>query len=133
LLIWLAPVSKIRLHRLIESEASITAADLQTLLLVMRLQCEPRSETTDTHYKIAKVTVSALEQYGRFTTNFLSAYALLAVYEISQAILPAAWLSVNGLIGLICALGLHDKMKAVQILQRPGEEKIPALPRHTVY
>lgn len=120
-------MSNVRLLCLIESEASVTTADLQALLLVMRLQCEPRSDITDTHYKIAKVTISALEQHGLFTTNSLSAYALLTVYEVSQGILPAAWLSVNGLIGLFCALGIHDKMKAVQILQRSGQHELSLL------
>lgn len=123
MLICFGSVSKVRLHRLIDSEASVTAADLQALLLVMRLNCEPPSESTSTHYKIAKATTSALEQYGLFTTNSLSACALLAVYEVGQGILPAAWLSVNGLIGLFCALGIHDKIKAVQILRRPGEHQ----------
>jgi uncharacterized membrane protein len=106
---------------LIGSGISLTAADLQALLLAMRLICESRLGNKDTSYKILKVTILALKQYGHFSTNFLGAYALLAVYEVGQGILPAAWLSVNGLIGLFCALGIHDKTKAVQVLQRPGK------------
>lgn len=99
----------------------------------MRLNCEPRSGITDTHYRIGKAIISALEQYGVFTTNLLGAYVLLAVYEVSHGILPAAWLTVNGLVGLFCALGMHDKMKAVQILGRSGKSEYANLYLHTLY
>ena len=96
----------------------------------MRLTCEPRLENTDANYKVLKVAILALEQYGHFSTNFLGAYALLALHEIGQGILPAAWLTINGLVGLLCALGIHDKIKAVQVLQRPGKARLPTLLQH---
>jgi hypothetical protein len=87
----------------------------------MRLHCEPRSPNTDLYYRAAKVALTVLEQHGQFSTNYLGARALLALHEIGQGMFPAAWLSVSGLISLHCALGLHDKLKAVQILRKPGE------------
>lgn len=87
----------------------------------MRLLCETRSPSTDLYYKTARVALTVLEQHGQFSTNYLGSRALLAVYEIGQGIFPAAWLSVSSLLSLHCALGLHDKLKAVQILRRPGE------------
>lgn len=113
-------VSIARLKRLLASDASLTAADTQALILVMRLHCEPRSNSTDLYYKAARVALTVMEHHGQFSTNYLGARALLAVHEIGQGMFPAAWLSVSSLISLHCALGLHDKLKAVQILRRPG-------------
>lgn len=76
-------------------------------------------ETKDRYRKL-KLALFALEQSARFSTNLLAAYALLALHEIGHGIFPAAYLTVSNLARLFCALGLHDRTKATQILPRPG-------------
>jgi hypothetical protein len=71
-------------------------------------------------YQRIKLALFVLEQSARFSTNLLAAYALLALHEIGQGIFPAAYLTVSNLARFFCALGLHDRTKATQILPRPG-------------
>jgi hypothetical protein len=73
-----------------------------------------------TRYQKVKTALFAIEQSARFSTNFLAAHALLALHEIGHGIFPAAYLTVGNLALLFCALGLHDRKKATQILPRPG-------------
>ena len=71
-------------------------------------------------YQKVKLALFALEQSARFSTNLLAAYAILALHEVGHGIFPAAYLTVSNLARLFCALGLHDRTKATQILPRPG-------------
>lgn len=71
-------------------------------------------------YQKVKFALFALEQSARLSINLLAAYALLALHEIGHGIFPAAYLTVSNLARLFCALGLHDRTKATQILPRPG-------------
>ena len=73
-----------------------------------------------TRYQKVKLSLFAIEQSATFSTSLLAAYALLAVHEIGHGIFPAAYLTVSNLARLFCALGLHDRIKATQILPRPG-------------
>lgn len=106
-------------------------ADMQVLLHTMRLDHDnsPASQhlSDDDHakdqrtrYQQVKSALFAIEQSARFSTNFLAAHALLALHEIGHGIFPAAYLTVNNLARLFCALGLHDRKTATQILPRPG-------------
>jgi len=78
-----------------------------------------------TRYQQVKTALFAIEQSARFSTNFLAAHALLALHEIGHGIFPAAYLTVGNLARLFCALGLHDRKKATQILPRPGMSLLP--------
>lgn len=71
-------------------------------------------------YQKVKLALFALEQSARFSTNLLAAYTILALHEVGHGIFPAAYLTVSNLARLFCALGLHDRTKATQILPRPG-------------
>ena len=73
-----------------------------------------------TRYQQVKTALFAIEQSAKFSTNFLAAHALLALHEIGHGIFPAAYLTVGNLARLFCALGLHDRKNATQILPRPG-------------
>ena len=86
----------------------------------MRGNQEPKGR-----YQKVKLALFALEQSARFSTNLLAAYALLALHEIGHGIFPAAYLTVSNLARLFCALGLHDRTKATQILPRPGMKSFP--------
>lgn len=78
------------------------------------------AQELNTRYHKVKLSLFAIEQSATFSTNLLAAYALLALHEIGHGIFPAAYLTVNNLARLFCALGLHDRIKATQILPRPG-------------
>lgn len=109
-----------RLSRTLQSGGTVEAADIQALFYAMNLTCEPNSEGRHLRYRATKMAILLLEQYGQYSTNFLAAYALLALYEVGQALFPAAYLTVSGVARLFCALGLHDKKKATQLMRRPG-------------
>jgi hypothetical protein len=81
-------------------------------------------QKTTGRYQRVKLALFALEQSARFSTNLLGAYALLALHELGHGIFPAAYLTVSNLARLFCALGLHDRTKATQILPRPGMKSI---------
>jgi hypothetical protein len=104
---------------------------MQVLLHAMQLDHEDdssrqqglsrnHSQETKARYQRVKLSLFALEQSARFSTNLLAAYALLALHEIGHGIFPAAYLTVSNVARLFCALGLHDRTKATQILPRPG-------------
>jgi hypothetical protein len=83
-----------------------------------------RDQEIKGRYQKVKLALFALEQSARFSTNLLAGYALLALHEIGHGIFPAAYLTVSNLARLFCALGLHDRTKATQILPRPGMKPI---------
>lgn len=73
-----------------------------------------------TRYQSLKTALFTLEQSARFSTYFLAAHALLALHEIGHGLFPAAYFTVGNLARQFCALGLHDRKKATQILPKPG-------------
>ncbi|GAB7335616.1 hypothetical protein MBLNU13_g07943t2 [Cladosporium sp. NU13] len=80
---------------------------------------ERGNQDSKSRYQKVKLALFALEQSARFSTNLLAAYAILALHEIGHGIFPAAYLTVSNLARLFCALGLHDRTKATQVLPRP--------------
>jgi hypothetical protein len=132
-------VSKLRVLRSLRSAQLPIDADVQILLHAMRLDHDDSSASQHLsddeyakdqriRYQKVKTALFAIEQSARFSTNFLAAHALLALHEIGHGIFPAAYLTVGNLARLFCALGLHDRKKATQILPRPGTS---LLPNHT--
>ena len=129
-------MSKLRVTRLLHNPDTITSASTQVLFHAMQLDHEddssspPSSNGRSTRdgrsrYHKVKLALFALEQSARFSTNLLAAYALLALHEVGHGIFPAAYLTVSNLARLFCALGLHDRTKATQILPRPGTKTFP--------
>lgn len=124
-------VSKLRLTRLIHNNDTIQGADVQVLLHAMRLDHahevfpqealdEVYTREMKTRYQSLKAALFTLENSARFSTNFLAAHALLALHEIGHGLFPAAYFTVGNLARQFCALGLHDRKKATQILPKPG-------------
>jgi hypothetical protein len=129
-------VSKLRVLRSLRSAQVPIDADVQILLHAMRLDHDDTiasqhlsddeyAKDQRTRYQQVKTALFAIEQSARFSTNFLAAQALLALHEIGHGIFPAAYLTVGNLARLFCALGLHDRKKATQILPRPGMSFFP--------
>lgn len=114
---WLGVVSKIRLERKLTDNASITGADATALLYAMHLLAEPESGTHEI-YQAVKAALAHCESYGQISIELLAANVLIAVHEYSQAIFPAAYLSIAMCSRLCYAMGWHDKRKATQLLPK---------------
>lgn len=74
-----------------------------------------------------KSAILNLEQYASFSTNFLAAYALIALHELGQGIYPAAYITIGNLARIFYAIGFHDRRKATQMLRVPGEYRFIVL------
>lgn len=116
-------MSKIRVKRLLSDPGNLRLADLQVLLQAMRLICTSAPEIRDRCYRNVGGAIRKLEQSALFSTNFLAAYTLLALYEVGQGLYPAAYLSVGSAARIFQMLGLHDRWRATQILPCPSKQK----------
>ncbi|KAK4495129.1 hypothetical protein PRZ48_013456 [Zasmidium cellare] len=115
---WLSVISKIRLERRLTDAASISGADTTALFYAMQQLAEPESSTNEV-YQAVKAALAHCESYGQLSLEFLAANVLIAVHELSQAIFPAAYLTVAMCSRLCYAMGWHDKRKATQLLAKP--------------
>lgn len=115
-----------RLFRALSSDTPITSADTQVLLHAMRLNTERPPETLSSDYTATKNVLFSLEQSAQFSTNFLAAYALLALFELGHGIYPAAYFTVGNLARVFYALGFHDRRNATQMLRRSGIHIYPS-------
>lgn len=97
--------------------------DLTVLLITMRLHCRPRkdneSPVTDI-YELAKRCCSYVERNNVFSLRLLQASLLIALYEIANALYPAAYLTVGHCARLAHVMGIHDRKEAPQMLSIPG-------------
>lgn len=113
--IWLPIVSKKRLSRL--SPRMLERADVCTLLLAMQVIGSEHQGRHPLYLRI-KSLLATLEHLGRFTTDLLATYVLVAFYELGQGIFPAAYLSIANCSRLCLMLGLHDKKRVSPMLPR---------------
>lgn len=67
-------------------------------------------------YAKVKHLASSLEAGGIITIRLLQSYLLLAVYELCNAIHPAAYLTIGHCARLGYAIGVHDRRHAIQML-----------------
>jgi hypothetical protein len=118
-------VSKIRLRQLLLSNP-IPTLDITALLISMKLVSQPTSGGIEPVvpggplYDKAKRCLFSAEVEGFLSMRMLQATILLAVYEISQAIYPAAFLSVGRCARLAFAMGIHDRKNVPQMFLVPG-------------
>ena len=71
-------------------------------------------------YRVAKACLAYVESSNLFTIRVVQAAVLITFYEISNAIYPAAHLSVGHCARLGQAMGIHDRKRAPQILHTPS-------------
>ncbi|KAI9684150.1 MAG: hypothetical protein M1829_003420 [Trizodia sp. TS-e1964] len=120
---WLPIISKKRLPRHLQNPLADPGADLALLFLCMKLLAEPSSEHPESPktplYHMAKRFYFLVELHGINSLQLIQAAILLALYEVGNAIYPAAYLSVGHCVQLGYALGLHDR-KSVQMLKKAG-------------
>jgi hypothetical protein len=117
-------VSKLRLYQQLSNLDRNHDADLALLVIAMQLHTRPCSdiESTDVDlYSVAKACYAFVESGNNFSIKVLQAGILIALYEISNAIHPAAYLTVGHCARLGHAMGVHQRSNAPQMLNRPGK------------
>ncbi|QKX63441.1 uncharacterized protein TRUGW13939_10611 [Talaromyces rugulosus] len=72
-------------------------------------------------YRTAKDCLSYVEGSNIFSIRLLQAALLIALYEVSNAMYPAAYLSVGHCARLGHAMGIHDRRRAPQMLSSPSK------------
>lgn len=120
---WLPFVSKKRLQQNLHYLLNELGADLALLFVCMKLITQPPPQGSDTPitslYWTAKQFYSMVEANNTYSVYLIQAAILLALYEISHAIYPAAYLSTGTCARLGHAMGLHEKKHTQQMLRRP--------------
>ncbi|KAK3615149.1 hypothetical protein LTR56_026772 [Elasticomyces elasticus] len=113
---WFPVVSKMRVTRFLTGATSLIRADTIALIVVMRLLSQdPHSENCDSMYRSLKLALSACEQRGQLSTDFVGAMILTAAYEVAHGMYPSAYFTVGSCARTCCTLGLHDKRYATQL------------------
>lgn len=120
---WMSIVSKKRMTRNMLNPLWEAGPDLALLFLCMKLMItRPQESLESAHhpvYTAAKRFLALMESSGMTSLLVLQAYVLVALYEIGQAIYPAAWMSVGACVRYGLLLGIHGHESAAQLLGRP--------------
>lgn len=119
---WLPFVSKKRMELTLSNPGLELSFDLAVLLLSMKLVTQvpvggPRSIHSPL-YSLVKRTLFMAESGGLMSLQTLQANILLAAYEVGHAIYPAAYLTTGHCARLGHGLGLNDRRRAPQFLQK---------------
>ncbi|GAB1207585.1 hypothetical protein APSETT445_006309 [Aspergillus pseudonomiae] len=116
-------VSKLRLYQQLSNADRINEPDFGLLLIAMQLHSRPCSEVDSSEaelYRSAKACHVYVESSNIFSIKVLQALLLIALYEISNSIYPAAYLTVGHCARLGHAMGVHQRSDAPQMLNRVG-------------
>ncbi|KAE8423943.1 fungal-specific transcription factor domain-containing protein [Aspergillus pseudocaelatus] len=116
-------VSKLRLYQQLSNADRINDPDLGLLLIAMQLHTRSCSEVESGDaelYRSAKACYVYVESSNVFSIKVLQALLLIALYEISNAIYPTAYLTVGHCARLGHAMGVHQRSDAPQMLNRVG-------------
>jgi hypothetical protein len=94
------------------------------LFIAMRMTSQSRKDyelAANEVYNMAKRCFSYSEENNLLSLRLLQALVLIAMYELGNAIYPAAYLTVGHCARLGHAMGIHDRRKAPQMFSRPGK------------
>ncbi|KAH6892910.1 fungal-specific transcription factor domain-containing protein [Thelonectria olida] len=118
---WLPMISKKRLRHALSSSFSDDAC-LMLLVLCMELctQDTGSQPMESPLYSKARTLCSASELGGFVSLRLLQSLVLLAVYELSHGIYPAAYLTISRAARLGILMGLHDRKSTPQLF-KPAE------------
>lgn len=118
---WLPMISRKRLvfelNAQSPDDACIMLLVLCIKLCITNLEHDPKELPL---YTVARSLCSAAEMGGFVSLRLLQSLVLLAVYELSHAIYPAAFLTLSRAARLGMLMGFHDR-KASQQLFKPAE------------
>jgi hypothetical protein len=112
------PVPKTKFYQQFSKEKSHPSAELALLVMVMQLLA--RGPTTSTPaeadlYLKAKKFFNYLETRNLLSLKLVQAGLLLALYEIGNAIYPAAFLTIGHCARLAQTMGINDLNDSVQM------------------
>ena len=85
----------------------------------MKLHCVPLEQSRSV-YEIIKRCSAVVESHSILRLKFLQASLLIALYEVSNAIYPAAYLTVGHCARLGHALGVHRRKTALRLISTVG-------------
>ncbi|KAL2689294.1 hypothetical protein Neosp_003347 [[Neocosmospora] mangrovei] len=106
---WLPFISE---KRLLDARLALNDACHDLLLLSMKL-CTIRVESCPASkhplYTLTKYLSSTAENEGLVSLRLIQALTLIAVYELSHAIHPAAYLTISRAARLVILMGWHDR------------------------
>ena len=115
-------VSKIRLYQHLANPAHEPGSDVALLFLAMRLACSDIAEGMPPQtqlYVDVKSFYGYVESQNGFTIQLIQALLLISLYEMGNAIYPAAYLSIGNCARVGHAMGLHARQETPQMLPRP--------------
>jgi hypothetical protein len=116
-------ISKKRMTRNMLNPLWEAGPDLALLFLCMKLMITRPQEGLESAnhpiYTAAKRFLGLMESSGMTSLLVLQAYVLVALYEIGQAIYPAAWMSAGACVRYGLLLGIHGHESAAPLLGRP--------------
>ncbi|WAO87105.1 Fungal-trans domain-containing protein [Fusarium falciforme] len=106
---WLPMISE---KRLLDAHLALNDACHDLLLLCMKLciiRVDKSPPSQHPLYCLAKYLSSSAENEGLASLRLIQALVLLAVYELSHAIHPAAYLTIGRAARLVILIGWHDR------------------------
>jgi hypothetical protein len=116
-------ISKKRMTRNMLNPLWEAGPDLALLFLCMKLMITRPQEGLESAnhpiYTAAKRFLALMESSGMTSLLVLQAHILVALYEIGQAIYPAAWMSAGACVRYGLLLGIHGHESSAQLLGRP--------------
>lgn len=118
---WIPIISKRTFGQLLEITHLSLPAATALLILAMHLVLERPTTLPSKHsrlYQVTKQFSHMLDDAGVFSVVKLQAKTLIAIHELGQAMLPAAYLTIGDCARQGIAMGIHDK-SAFQLLQQP--------------
>lgn len=97
--------------------------DVALLYLCMKLHVTRPQEGSEPAqnpiYMICKRFLALMEATGTMSLSVLQSYVLISVYEYSQSVYPAAWMSPGASIRYGYCLGIHEHKEAPKLLGHP--------------
>ncbi|PYI07086.1 hypothetical protein BO78DRAFT_444274 [Aspergillus sclerotiicarbonarius CBS 121057] len=120
---WMPIISKRRFDKLLGSLHLSLSAPAALMLLGMKLVLEKPTDLSPGQsllYTVTKQFTHALDSAGSFSLMKLQGKLLIAVYEMGQMMLSAAYLSIADCARQGILMGIHDK-SAPQLLQQPRQ------------
>lgn len=115
---WMPIISKKRLDLGISLKDG--GPDIALLFLAMKLNTLPPPPGSEIHgaiYSSAKRFLATLEASGAVSFGYLQAMTLIAVYEYSHSIYPAAWMTVGACARLAELLGISPGKDTMKIMR----------------
>jgi hypothetical protein len=126
---WMAIISKKRMTRNMLNPLWEAGPDLALLFLCMKLMITRPQDGLESAqhpiYTAAKRFLALMEASGMTSLMVLQANILIALYEIGQAIYPAAWMSAGACVRYGQMLGIHGYDDVAQLIGRSVSRVIP--------